>query len=330
MDFIDEVSIWIQGGKGGDGCISFRREKYVPKGGPDGGDGGDGGAVVLKVAVNVTTLTHLKHRKRFRAGNGEGGKGKKMNGKNGKDIVIQVPIGTCVQDEEKQQCLGDLTQTEEVLIGARGGRGGRGNVHFKSATFQTPDIAEKGKPGETRLIKLELKLLADVGLVGFPNVGKSTLLSVVSKARPKIADYPFTTINPNLGIVTANNEHTFIMADIPGLIEGAHHGKGLGDRFLRHIERTRVLVFIIESTAEFPENDFRALIQELELYEPGLLRKPRIVMLSKVDLLSPAIKADLPVKICGETYFPVSSVTGEGIPEFLDAVVGKLGETAYG
>ena len=245
-------------------------------------------------------------------------------------MTVCGPSGTLVRDEDNQQCLGDLTDADDQLIVARGGKGGRGNTHFATPTLQASDFAEKGTPGENRFVGLELKLLADVGLVGLPNAGKSTLLSVVSKARPKIADYPFTTLAPNLGIVSIDDYQTFVMADIPGLIQGAHQGKGLGDRFLRHIERTSVLVFVIESISPNPEKDFQILLEEIKLHKTNSLDKSRIVLLSKIDLLSPEEKAELPYQICGEKCYPISSVTREGIPEFLRAVAAQLKEFTHG
>ncbi|MCJ7813283.1 GTPase ObgE, partial [bacterium] len=247
MDFVDEVSFWVYGGQGGDGCVSFRREKFIPKGGPDGGDGGDGGHVILCVNSNISTLMDLRHRKRYQAGSGKRGMGKKMHGKRGENITVQVPQGTLVFDIESHLLLEDLKYPGQEYIVARGGKGGRGNSRFATSTRQAPDFAEKSTPPEHHHLKLELKLLADVGLLGLPNSGKSTLLSKVSSARPKIADYPFTTTVPNLGIVYYENFKSFVVADIPGIIEEAHSGKGLGDRFLRHAERCRVLVFLIEA-----------------------------------------------------------------------------------
>ena len=321
MDFIDEVSFHVQGGHGGDGCISFRREKYVPKGGPDGGDGGDGGDVILLVNPNLSTLTDHRHRKRYQAGNGEKGKGKCKHGRNGKSVVIQVPPGTVVTDTETNSNLGDMTKPEQELIIARGGKGGRGNSWFATATCQTPDFAKPGTKGEERHIKLELKLLADIGLVGLPNAGKSTLLSRISSARPKVADYPFTTLVPNLGIVTYDSFKTFVVADIPGLIEGAHKGKGLGDRFLRHIERTRVLILLVEALSSDIQFSYTTLIEELKQFDHALSEKPRILALSKIDLMSKEEREKLPKNIEGHHCYPFSTVTGEGVQRLLDAAI---------
>jgi len=330
MDFIDEVTFWVEGGRGGDGCVSFRREKYVPKGGPDGGDGGDGGNVTLRVNRNLSTLYDLRHRKRFKAGRGIHGKGKKMTGRRGDNIVLSVPVGTLVKEAETDLVMTDLTRDGEVLIVAKGGRGGRGNSHFATPTRQAPDFAEEGKDGQSRFLKLELKLLADVGLVGLPNSGKSTLLSRISAARPKIADYPFTTLVPNLGIVALSDGRTFTAADIPGLIEGAHLGKGLGDRFLRHVERTRVLVVLIEATDPEPGNAYGILMNELKSFDPSLLEKPRILVFSKSDLVSGGSTKKLPRKIKGRDVLPISSVTGEGVQTLLRLAADQLAGTDLG
>jgi len=330
MNFIDEASFWVEGGRGGDGCVSFRREKYVPKGGPDGGDGGDGGSVVLLVNPNRSTLFDLRHRKRYRAGSGERGKGKRRHGRKGKDVVIEVPQGTLVMGGESGGRMGDLTEPRQELIVVKGGKGGRGNTGLATPTRQAPDFAKKGTEGESRYLRLELRLLADVGLVGCPNAGKSTLLSRISSARPKIADYPFTTIVPNLGIVPYESFKSFVVADIPGLIEGAHAGKGLGDRFLRHIERTRVLVFLIEAHSEDILSEYGTLLEELRLFDLSLLEKPRVLALSKMDLLSRDERARLPATLNGQTCHSISAVTGEGIRPFLHTVVLKLSEVNDG
>jgi GTP-binding protein len=320
----------VEGGKGGDGCVSFRREKFVPKGGPDGGDGGHGGSVILRTDPGVNTLYDLRHRKRFKAARGVHGKGKKMTGRNGADVILPVPVGTMVWEKESGVFLGDLTGREDTLIAARGGRGGRGNSHFATPTRQAPDFAEDGRDGESRLLRLELKLLADVGLVGFPNSGKSTLLSRISAARPKIANYPFTTLVPNLGIASAGEGKNFTVADIPGLIEGAHMGRGLGDRFLRHIERTRVLVFLIEATDADPESTYRILMDELGKFDRALPEKPRITVFSKSDLLSDEEQKQLPPTIGGLDVLAISSVTGTNVQKLLGLAAEKLTGAGHG
>jgi GTP-binding protein len=320
MDFIDEVTFWVHGGRGGNGCMSFRREKFVPKGGPDGGDGGKGGDVILRVNPAISTLFDYRHRNRYKAGNGGHGKGKKMAGRDGRTIELPVPPGTLVYDGETGEILFDLTYKNQAVVVAKGGHGGRGNVHFKTSSFQAPETAEPGQPGESRFIRLELKLLADIGLVGEPNVGKSTLLSRISAAKPKIADYPFTTLAPNLGIVRYGENRHFVAADIPGLIEGAHRGKGLGDQFLRHVERTRVLVFLIDAQSENHTRTYRMLFDELMQFDPSLVDKPRVVGLSKIDLVPQEERKKLTRKIDGQICHPFSGVTGEGVPELIDQV----------
>ncbi len=324
MKFIDEVSIRVTAGKGGDGCVSFRREKYVPKGGPDGGDGGRGGSVIVEARANLSTLVDLRHRSRFRAGNGENGRGKKQSGKNGDDVIIPVPPGTEVYDDESGLLITDLKEAGQRSVIVRGGRGGLGNSNFATPTRQAPDFATPGGAGESISVRLELKLLADVGLVGLPNAGKSTLLSVVSAARPRIADYPFTTLVPNLGIVRLDEEKSATFADIPGLIEGASRGKGLGDRFLRHIERTRLLVFLIDCQNEDPESTLRLLLSELDSFHGDLLKKPGIVALTKIDLLDPEKRGSLPETINGRECHGISAASGEGITELLAATFSLL------
>jgi len=326
MEFIDEASFRVEAGRGGNGCVSFRREKYVPKGGPDGGDGGDGGSVILRVSRNLSTLIDFRHRKLYQAGNGQDGMGKRRHGKQGNSIVIPVPPGTIVIDEENDVVLGDLLRAGQELRVAKGGKGGKGNTWFATPTCQTPDFAKPGIEGEKRQIRLELRLLADVGLVGLPNAGKSTLLKRISSARPKIADYPFTTLIPNLGIVKYGDFKSFVVADIPGLIRGAHAGKGLGDRFLRHIERTRVLIFLIEAPSEDISGAFGTLRQELELYDRSLLKKPCLLSLSKIDLLSENQRSRLPNSLNGHQCYAISAVTGDGIQTLLDATARLLSE----
>ncbi len=281
--FYDEVDIYVKAGDGGDGCVAFRREKYVPFGGPAGGDGGKGGDVLLAVDTHLNTLYRFSRRRHFKAKNGQHGRGKNQHGAAGADVRVPVPPGTVVYDADSGDLLGDLTEPEQELIVARGGRGGRGNARFATSTNQAPRVAEHGQPGEERNLRLELKLLADVGLVGVPNAGKSTLLAAVTAARPKIAPYPFTTLQPNLGVVVLDNETDFVLADIPGLIEGASEGKGLGHEFLRHIERTRVLIHLLNGLSTDPLADFAAINGELEAFGHGLAEKPQLVVLNKLD-----------------------------------------------
>ncbi|MCD6117246.1 GTPase ObgE [bacterium] len=325
MDFIDEIILKVRGGRGGDGCVSFRREKYVAKGGPDGGDGGHGGNVVLKVDRNISTLFDLKHRKLYKAGNGVQGRGQKMHGKRGKEVVIPVPPGTIVFDHESNDFIADLKEPKAEFIIAQGGRGGWGNSHFATPSRQTPDFAKQGNPGEEKVIRMELKLLADAGLVGLPNVGKSTFLSKVSAARPKIANYPFTTLVPNLGIVKYYDYKSFVIADIPGLIRGAHEGKGLGVRFLRHIERTRILIVMISADSDDPEKEYEILVNELNEFGHGLGDKPRIPVITKMDLFNTENFNELPDTLDGKRPLLISSATGEGVSD----LIRKIGEEVF-
>ncbi|MGH7559118.1 MAG: GTPase ObgE [Gemmatimonadota bacterium] len=317
MQFVDEARISVKAGAGGSGCVSFRREKYVPRGGPDGGKGGQGGDVVIEVDTNLTTLYDYRYRTRYQARGGEHGSGNNRTGADGEDVRLRVPEGTIVRDAETGELLGDLTGAGQSVVVARGGRGGRGNAAFAGPTRQTPRRADTGEPGEEREIVLELKLIADVGLVGSPNAGKSTLLSRISAARPKIADYPFTTLTPNLGVVAPGEGRSFVVADIPGLIEGAAEGKGLGHRFLRHLERTRVLCFLIDVTTPDPQAEYETLKRELSEWSPALLERPRIVVWSKRDLGEPP--ADVAFDDA-ETTLAISAVSGRG----LDELVGEL------
>ncbi len=332
--FVDQVKIYVEAGNGGAGCVSFRREKYVPRGGPDGGDGGDGGDVILIADPQVHTLYDFHHQVHFKAENGRPGRGKKMKGKDGEDLILRVPVGTVVKDAETGEILGDLVKPGQRLLVAKGGKGGRGNAHFATPTRQAPRFAEPGTPGERRWLILELKLIADVGLVGLPNAGKSTFLSVVTSARPKIADYPFTTLEPNLGVVYLPDGETFVVADIPGLIEGAHRGVGLGHDFLRHIERTRVLLFILDISRDREiVRDFELLREELRLYNPSLLEKPFLIALNKIDLLPEGkrlteveeLRALFPEELRLKIY-PISAVTGEGIRPLLYALAELIKE----
>jgi GTP-binding protein len=325
MLFIDEAVISVQAGDGGDGCVSFRREKYVPKGGPDGGDGGAGGSILFVADPHMSTLMDFRYRKVYHAGSGGQGRGKKQHGKSGDDLRIPVPVGTIVKDEMSGEILADLIEPEQEVRVVKGGRGGRGNSFFASPTNQAPQHAEKGGDGEERVIALELKLIADVGLVGLPNAGKSTLLSRISAAKPKIADYPFTTLKPMLGVVSSA-EGGFVVADIPGIIEGAHDGKGMGLDFLRHIERTLVIAVLIDATSTDPMEDYRQLREELRAYSEELWKRLHCVILTKCDLLPPEV--DLPKiesKDLSEVY-SISSVTGMGIDRIVNAFAGKLKE----
>lgn len=322
--FVDEAKIYVFAGRGGNGCVSFRREKFVPNGGPDGGDGGDGGDVVFEVDQNLNTLIAFRYRQHFKAGHGGHGRGAQRYGLSGDDNVVRVPPGTVMRDADSGRIIADLSEPGDRVVAANGGRGGRGNARFVTATNQAPRRADEGLPGEEKTLLLELKVLADVGLVGFPNAGKSTLLSRVSAAHPKIADYPFTTLQPNLGIVAwgdPQDNRSFVMADIPGIIEGAHEGRGLGIRFLRHIERTKLLLFLIECVSEHPAEDYRMLTDELARYNEALLRKPRVVVFTKTDLVPegeftpPSLGPDVEIHA-------VSAATGAGIVRLLN----RLGE----
>jgi GTPase len=314
--FVDECEIEVVAGDGGDGAISFRREKFVPRGGPDGGDGGDGGDVVLRVNPHLRTLNHLRHTPTYRAVSGEPGRGKKMYGANGGRAVVEVPPGTLLHDAQGGELIADAVTPGEERLLAKGGHGGKGNFHFRSATRRAPRIAEEGTPGERRRLRLTLKLLADVGLVGLPNAGKSTFLSRVSNARPKIAGYPFTTLHPVLGIVPVGGDATLVFADLPGLIEGAHAGKGLGQQFLRHIERTRLLLIFIEASDPHPAETYRVLRRELELWSAELAARETLVCVTKADLLDDQARAQLPSIGQGPPRC-ISSQTGEGIDSLL-------------
>lgn len=319
--FVDYALIEVYSGKGGDGAVTFRREKYVPKGGPSGGNGGNGGNVIIKASTNLHTLLDFRYKKKYQADNGANGGNSLKDGKNGSDVIISVPVGTIVKDSETENLLFDLNTAGKELILAKGGKGGKGNSKFATSTNQTPRFAEDGKPAEYKKVILELKLIADVGLVGFPNSGKSTLISKISSAKPKIADYPFTTLEPNLGIVKYKDFQSFTVADIPGIIEGASKGKGLGHQFLRHIERTRIILFLIEITSENFQNDFDVLMNELKSYSPKLIQKRMLVSLSKSDLIDPnKIKNVSNFKFKGikEKPFLFSSISGQGLSKLLD------------
>lgn len=320
MNFIDTATISVTAGDGGAGHISFRREKYVPKGGPDGGNGGNGGSVIIEADQQLGTLLDFTYKRKYAAQHGERGGKSNCTGRSGNDVVIRVPVGTIVRDRETQALIADMTRHAERVVVARGGMGGRGNSEFVTSVNQAPRQADPGTPGEEFTLELELKLLADVGLVGFPNAGKSTLISSISAARPKIADYPFTTLVPNLGLVRAGQYRSFTVADIPGLIEGAHQGKGLGIQFLRHIERTAVLVFLIDVQSEDPKNDLAVLRRELGLYSKQLLDKPWLICLSKAD----AVPEEQLAALRKSTFVKknsariISAVAGVGIPELIE------------
>ncbi|MSM40487.1 MAG: GTPase ObgE [Geobacter sp.] len=330
MQFVDEVKIYARSGDGGAGCVSFRREKFVPLGGPDGGDGGRGGDVIIEADAGLSTLLDLKQRPHQKADRGRHGMGKDRHGASGKDLTIRVPVGTVIKDVESGEPLADLTEAGQRVVILKGGRGGQGNARFSSSTHRAPRFAQPGEPGEERWIRLELKLLADVGLLGMPSVGKSSLITKVSAARPKIADYPFTTLVPNLGVVQYKDYRSFVIADIPGLIEGAHQGAGLGHRFLRHLERTRVLVHLLDLQRladSDPVDDFDTINRELGLFNEALADKPQIVVINKVDI--PEVKARVPEMTAlfasrGLMVLPISAVTGEGVPALLDEIARLL------
>lgn len=326
-NFIDYVKFCSRSGSGGAGSVHFRREKFVPKGGPDGGDGGRGGHVILRGNSQLWTLLHLKYRKHVIAGNGVGGSGARKTGSDGQDEILEVPLGTIARDAETGEFRGEISEHDQEFILTPGGRGGLGNDHFKTATNQAPRFAQPGEPGIEEWIVLELKVLADVGLVGFPNAGKSTLLSTVSAAKPEIANYPFTTLVPNLGVVSYRDDRSFVMADLPGLIEGASEGKGLGHRFLRHIERNSILLFVIPSDSKNIMSDYGVLVNELEKYNPELLDKKRILAVSKSDLLDEELK-NLIIKELPANSDPVfiSSVTQEGISGLKDRIWTELND----
>jgi GTP-binding protein len=328
--FVDEVQIHVKAGNGGDGTVSFRREKHVPRGGPDGGDGGRGGSVFMTADPNLTTLIDFRYKRDYKAGRGENGSGNQKHGANGADIELRVPVGTLVTDPTTGETVVDFVRPGQREVVARGGMGGRGNARFATSTHQTPRFGEKGEPVEDRDLRLELKLLADVGLIGFPNVGKSTLIAKISAARPKIADYPFTTLVPNLGVVRVDETQAFVVADIPGLIEGAHTGAGLGHQFLRHVERTRLLVHLLDVSGlsgRDPWEDFQIVNQELMAYSEPLAERPQLVALNKTDspdaeatiaALRPRLEAE------GYSVLPISALTGAGVQPLLYAVSEQL------
>jgi GTPase len=324
--FIDYAQIEVSSGNGGDGVVTFRREKYVPKGGPSGGNGGKGGSIIFETHPNLSTLLDFKYKRKYFAGNGKPGANSRKDGKDGEDIIIKVPVGTTIKDAESGEILLDLSEPNKKTVFAKGGIGGKGNSNFATPTRRTPRFATNGKPGIYTKVTLELKLIADVGLVGFPNAGKSTLISKISAAKPKIADYPFTTLEPNLGIVRYKDYQSFTVADIPGIIEGAHQGKGLGIKFLRHIERTKILLFLIDITSEDFQKDFDTLYSELKKYSKKLVDKKILVSFSKADLLDEKERnrlSKLKIRKIKEPILIFSSATGVGLQSLLD----KLWET---
>ena len=328
MKFLDLCKVYIRSGAGGGGCVSFRREKYIEFGGPDGGDGGDGGSVWAEAVDGLNTLIDFRYQQHFFAKNGQPGMGKQRTGKDGEDIVLRVPVGTEILDEDQETVLADLTELGQRVQLARGGNGGFGNLHFKSSTNQAPRRANPGQDGVDRTLWLRLKLIADVGLLGLPNAGKSTFLAATSNARPKIADYPFTTLHPNLGVVGVDNTE-FVVADIPGLIAGAHEGRGIGDRFLGHVERCAVLLHLVDGTSEAIAEDYQTIITELEAYGGDLAEKPRVTVLNKVDALDEDRRAGALkelIKACEGPVMEMSGVAGEGVTEVLRTLRSNIDE----
>jgi GTPase len=332
MKFVDEATITVAAGKGGPGCVSFRREKYIPKGGPDGGDGGDGGSVWLQGDSGLNTLADFRHARHFKARNGEPGAGRQKTGRSADDIYIRVPLGTIVVNHETGERIGEVTEHDQTMLVARGGHGGRGNIRFKSSTNRTPRQSTPGTPGEDRKLHLELKVLADVGLLGFPNAGKSTLISAVSAARPKVADYPFTTLYPNLGVVSLEPGRSFVIADIPGLIEGAAEGAGLGIQFLKHLQRTRLLLHLVEIApldGADPVDQVRALAGELQQFDHELAERERWLVLTKTDQLDPEQVDSKAVEIVNRLewqgpWFAISSVARQGLDELVGRIMTHL------
>jgi GTP-binding protein len=328
VKFIDEAMITVQSGHGGKGCVSFRREKFIPRGGPDGGDGGKGGDIILITTSRKRTLYHFKYQKHFKAENGAHGQGKQKTGKNGRNLTIELPPGTLVIDADTGLLIKDLVDTDETFVILKGGRGGQGNTKFKTSTHRTPRFAQPGEPGETRTLKLELKLLADVGIIGLPNAGKSTLIAAISSARPKIADYPFTTLTPSLGVVQTNWAEPFVVADIPGLIKGAHQGTGLGIKFLRHIERTRILIHLIDVSSIDPDDplhQYHTINQELVMYDEKLVKKPQIVVLNKLDL--PGVRKAAEIfqsALKDKKVLLISALSGQGLEQLKSQIVHLL------
>ena len=330
MQFVDYTKIYVKAGDGGRGCVAFRREKYVPHGGPSGGDGGRGGHIIFKATKDLNTLLDLRYQREYKAQRGQHGMGKKMHGKNGEDRIISVPVGTIIKNADTEEILADLDREDAEVIIAKAGRGGLGNAHFATAVKQAPRHAQPGEEGEEKNLVIELKLLADVGLMGLPNAGKSTLISVISSARPKIADYPFTTLVPNLGVVKVGDYMSFVVADIPGLIEGAHKGAGLGFQFLRHVERTSILLHLVDVSdilESDPVEDFKKINRELELYSPELMKKPQAVVGTKIDISGDEKRLNKLKKHCKSKkidFFPISSATNKGIKKLLSYLAVKV------
>jgi GTP-binding protein len=333
--FVDEVDIHVTAGRGGRGCLAFRREKYVPRGGPSGGDGGHGGSIFIVASPHINTLINFRFHPEFDAQKGGNGEGSNRTGRNGEPLTLEVPVGTLVYDrtgapEIAPRLLADLARPGDRVLVAKGGRGGLGNAHFATSTNRAPRKVQPGEEGEEKFLRLEMKLLADVGLVGFPNAGKSTLISRISAARPKIADYPFTTLTPNLGVVGLSDDRSFVVADVPGLIEGAHRGQGLGHQFLRHLERTKVLVHLVDvssGSGRDPVSDMDIIRRELELFAPQLAAKPQLICANKIDALDEAERAERlerHARSLGLPFFRISGVTGAGVPELLEAVWREL------
>jgi GTP-binding protein len=326
MKFVDETKIRVIAGDGGRGCVSFRREKFVPRGGPNGGDGGKGGDVIALADPQLTTLLDLRYQKQYKARRGEHGLGKDQHGRSGEDRIIRVPVGTIIRDAATGECIADLKTPGERVVVAAGGRGGKGNAHFVSSINRSPRFAQPGEPGEDKELAIELRLLADVGIIGLPNAGKSTLISVISAVRPKIADYPFTTLVPNLGVVAYGDGKSFVVADIPGLIEGAHQGQGLGHKFLRHVTRTSVLIHLLDATRiteADPLGDWRTVNRELELFDADLVAKPQIVVANKIDIPEARANVKLLEEVLPERFRPIhaiSAVTGEGVRGLVERI----------
>jgi len=336
MKFVDKAKIYVKAGDGGRGCVAFRREKFVPMGGPSGGNGGKGGDVIFVADNSIKTLLDFKHKRHFKAENGQAGSGSNKHGKSGKDLIIKVPVGTVIKDAQTGEIIADLVSSGQKATVAKGGKGGRGNAAFKSSTKQAPDYAEEGEAGEEKWIELELKLIADIGIIGFPNAGKSTLISVLTKARPKVADYPFTTLSPVLGVMQIDYGKSVVLADIPGLIEGASKGQGLGHEFLRHIERTKALLHLID-ISDFREKEpleaFRIINREMEEYSPELMEKPQIVVGNKIDMLSDRSdieKIEKEFTDRGYRFVPVSLITGEGIDRLKKEIVNLYNQIEEG